>query len=103
MKQWKEFKRENLAHEEWQQFDNDIPSAKIYSVRKSIPKGKKQNSEYLIHVYDITFSRLYSTTANTSRMNMGNIVLVVKMKPFYQSTVSMSQCNRCIALFSKCK
>jgi hypothetical protein len=27
MKQWKKFKRENLAHEEWQQFDNDIPSA----------------------------------------------------------------------------
>jgi hypothetical protein len=27
MKQWKEFKRENMAHEEWPQFDNDIPSA----------------------------------------------------------------------------
>jgi hypothetical protein len=27
MKQWKEFKRENMAHEEWQQFDTDIPSA----------------------------------------------------------------------------
>jgi hypothetical protein len=27
MKQWKKFKRENVAHEEWQQFDNDIPSA----------------------------------------------------------------------------
>jgi hypothetical protein len=26
MKQWKEFKRENMAHSEWQQFDNDIPS-----------------------------------------------------------------------------
>jgi hypothetical protein len=27
MKQWKVFKRKNMAHEEWQQFDNDIPSA----------------------------------------------------------------------------
>jgi hypothetical protein len=27
MKQWKEFKREPVADEEWQQFDNDIPSA----------------------------------------------------------------------------
>jgi hypothetical protein len=27
MKQWKKFKRENMAHEEWQQFDNGIPSA----------------------------------------------------------------------------
>jgi hypothetical protein len=49
MKQWKEFKRENIAHEEWQQFDNDIPSAKIYSVRKFIPKGKNRtkNTEYM--------------------------------------------------------
>jgi hypothetical protein len=41
-KQWKEFKRENMAHEEWQRFDSDIPSAKIYSVRQSIPKGKNR-------------------------------------------------------------
>jgi hypothetical protein len=27
MKQWKEFKRENMVHEEGEQFDNDIPSA----------------------------------------------------------------------------
>jgi hypothetical protein len=26
MKQWKEFKRENMAGEEWEQFDNHIPS-----------------------------------------------------------------------------
>jgi hypothetical protein len=25
MKQWKDLERENMAHEEWQQFDNDIP------------------------------------------------------------------------------
>jgi hypothetical protein len=30
-----------MAHEKWQQFDNNFPSAKIYSVRKTIPKGKK--------------------------------------------------------------
>jgi hypothetical protein len=27
MKQWKEAKKENIAHEEWPQFDNKIPSA----------------------------------------------------------------------------
>jgi hypothetical protein len=27
MKQWKEFERENMAHEEWQQFDDDVSSA----------------------------------------------------------------------------
>jgi hypothetical protein len=48
MKQWKEFKRENMAREEWQRFDNDIPSATICSVRKSIPKVKNriENTEY---------------------------------------------------------
>jgi hypothetical protein len=40
MKQWKEFKRENMAREEWQRFDNSIPSAKIYSVGQSTPKEK---------------------------------------------------------------
>jgi hypothetical protein len=34
-----------MAHEEWHWFDNDIPSAKIYSVRKSIPKGKNKTEK----------------------------------------------------------
>jgi hypothetical protein len=64
---------------------------------------QKEKIEQRIHVYDITFSGLYSTTAKTSHMNMRNIVLIVKMKPFYQTPVSMNQCNLCIAGFSKCK
>jgi hypothetical protein len=40
MKQWKEFKRENMAHEEWQKFDNDFHLQAEVGEHASMTLGK---------------------------------------------------------------